>query len=251
MSTATFPNPTDYHFASIPDLGEGPARQHYEKLFRGLAHKLNNQTSVVHGFSSLLLMQDNLDSGVRDNISHMKDASNQMSALMSRVLLLAGCGRPAMQRVQLGEFLTMMDRAMRELMQGLGVPFTLNVAKDLPAIQADPSRLRELLFELLRNAAEAADAAGNGQVAFDAFAPGQASPIDDPHVDIFIRNSGQTIPPAKVATAFEPFHGTKGSEHFGLGLPTAAMITQHLGGKLGIRSHEGTTTVWLALPALP
>jgi signal transduction histidine kinase len=251
MSSASFPNPSDYHFASIPDLGDGPTRRYYENLFRGLAHKLNNQTSVVHGFSSLLLMQDNLDSGVRDNLSHMKEASNQMSALMSRVLLLAGCGRPAPQRVQFAEFLARMDRPMRELMYGLGVPFTANIAKDLPAIQADPSLLRELLMELLRNAAEAATAAGNGQVAFDTFAPGQASPIGTPHVDMFIRNSGQTIPPGKIATAVEPFHGTKGSDHFGLGLTTAAMITRNLGGKLGIRSHQGTTTVWLALPALP
>lgn len=251
MPSPSYPNPADYHFASTPDLGDGPARQYYEKLFRGLAHKLNNQTSVVHGFSSLLLMQDNLDSGVRDNISHMKEASNQMTALMSRVLVLAGCGRPALQRVQLGEFLSMMERPTRELMQGLGVPFTVNIAKDLPSILADPSRLRELVFELLRNGGEAAAAAGNGQVAFDVFAPGQTSPLESPHVDIFIRNSGQTIAPEKIATAFEPFHGTKGSDHFGLGLPTAAMITRNLGGKLGIRSHDGTTTVWLSLPALP
>ena len=250
MSSPSFPNPSEYHFASTPDLGNGPARDYYEKLFRGLAHKLNNQTSVVHGFSSLLLMQDNFDSGVRDNISHMKDASNQMTSLMSRVLVLAGCGRPAMQRVQLGEFLSMMDRPTRELMQSSGVPFSATIAKDLPAIMADPSRLRELLFELLRNAAEAAAAGGNGQVAFDAFAPGQASPVEAAQVDIFVRNSGQTIPPDKIANAFEPFHGTKGSDHFGLGLPTAAIITQNLGGRLGIRSHEGTTTVWLALPVL-
>jgi signal transduction histidine kinase len=248
MDHSQIQNPADFIFPAPPELGLGSTREYYEKLLRGMAHKLNNQTSVVHGFASLLLMGNQLDQTTRDNIVHMKDSSNQMSALVNRVLVLGGCGRAAIQRIQLGEFLAMLDRPIRELMQENTVTYSCNVAANLPAINADPSRLRELLFELLRNAAQAA-AAGNGQVALDACAPGQASPPELKQIDIFVRNSGQTLEPARIPQAFEPFTGTRGSEHFGLGLPTAAMLANLFGGRLGMRTANGTTTAWLMLPA--
>ena len=247
MDTEMMQNPADYVFATPPDLGTGATRAYYEKLLRGLAHKLNNQTSVVHGFSSLLLMTGGLDQGTRDNISHMKEAANQMSSLMNRVLLLGGCGRAAMQRVQLVEFLRMLEKPIRELMQENAVAYNSSIPATLPMVEADPSRLRELLFELLRNAVEAA-AGANGQVALDVMGPGAASPASENSIDIFVRNSGVIMPQEKIPQAFEPFTGNKGSEHFGLGLPTAAMLADLFKGRLGIRTFNQTTMVWLKLP---
>lgn len=241
-------NPADYVFATPPDLGPGATRAYWEKLLRGLAHKLNNQISVVHGFSSLLLMTGNPAQEMRDNIAHMKEAANQMSSLMNRVLLLGGCGRAAMQRIQLGEFLQMLEKPIGELMQEHGVPFRSNIPAALPLVEADPSRLRELLFELLRNAAEAAGEA-NGQVRLDVVASGPAGPGNGRRIDIFVRNSGVVLPTEKIPQAFEPFTGNKGSEHFGLGLPTAAMLADLFKGRLGLRTLGETTVAWLQLPA--
>lgn len=247
MPSTSLPDPADFFFPPPPDLGHGPVRAYQESLFRSLAHKLNNQISVVHGFSSLLMMQDNLDEATRDNISHIKDASTQMSTLLDRVLLLAGCLQPAPRPIDTNDFLTRIERPARELMHARGVGFVLSAAPDLPGIQADPARLRELLLELVRNAAEAAE--GNGQAAFDILATGQPGPHGTPMVDFFIRNSGHPWDAGAIARAFDPFHSTKGSEHSGLGLPGAALLASLMGGRLGVHSAAGTTTVWVSLPA--
>ena len=247
MPATSLPDPADYHFPSPPDLGQGPARAYQETLFRGLAHKLNNQISVAHGFSSLLLMQDNLDEATRENVSHIKEASTQMTSLLSRVLLLAGCSLPVPQPIDTADFLARLERPAREIMHARGVGFVVSASGDLPCLHADPARLRELLLEILRNAGEAA--AGHGQVAFDIF--GSDPEAASPHVDFFIRNSGQVWESAAIARAFEPFHSSKGSEHSGLGLPGAALLARLMGGRLGIHSQQGTTTVWVRLPVSP
>jgi signal transduction histidine kinase len=67
-------------------------------------------------------------------------------------------------------------------------------------------------------------------------------------VDIFIRNSGPTIPPENLPKVFEPFMTTKESSHYGIGLTAAAVLSGMMDIPLGIRSKDGTTTVWLQVP---
>lgn len=246
MSSAKQPT-NSYVFAPATPLGEGPVRAYYDRLLKGLAHKLNNQTSVVQGFSSLLLMQDDLSKESRENIEHMKQSGEDIAKLMARILTLAGCIQCSTQSIQLNEFLRMLNDSVRKLCTAKGVPFESRIAANLPAVQCDPSRLRELVFELLRNACESA-AAGGGQVALDVLGPGAYTPLSDNRIDLFIRNSGEKFPPDKIAEAFAPFVSTKSSEHFGLGLSVAAVLTDAIGARLGICSDNNTTKVWLSIP---
>jgi len=236
-----------YIFAPPTPLGDGSVRAYYDRLLKGLAHKLNNQTSVVQGFGSLLLMQDDLSEETRENIQHMKRSGEEISSLMGRVLTLAGCIQTNEQSIQLNEFLRMLDTSVRKLSTAADVPFDTHIAPDLPTVKCDPSRLRELVFELLSNACESASA-GGGQVALDAFGPGTYSPLSENRIDIFIRNSGTEFPHEKIAGAFAPFVSTKTSEHFGLGLSVAAVLADVIGARLGISSEDGTTKVWLSIP---
>ncbi len=246
MPASLYPNPADFHFPPTGDGITADAPPSDETLWRGLAHKLNNQISVVHGFASLMMMQDSLDQASRENVAHMKQAANQMAGILGKVLFLAGIQKPSPQKVDLSGFFASLDAPMHNLMDMAEVPCVLDVRPDLPAVIADPARLKEMLIELWKNAAEAAGS--DGQVAMDVFGPGLASPPESRQVDIFIRNSGRTIPPEKLPSIFEPFASTKGSEHPGLGLPTALRIARSMGGRLGLRSAAETTTVWIGIP---
>ncbi len=237
-----------YIFAPPTPLGKGPVRAYYDRLLKGLAHKLNNQTSVVQGFSSLLLMQDDLSEETRENIGHMKRSGEETSTLMGRILTLTSGAQSSEQSIHLNDFLGVLDGSVRKLSTAAEVPYETQVAADLPAVKCDPSRLRELLFELLSNACESASA-GGGQVALDVFGPGNYTAESDQRVDIFIRNSGMDFPPEKISEAFSPFVSTKSGEHFGLGLSVAAVLADSINARLGISSENGTTKVWLSIPA--
>ena len=125
----------------------------------------------------------------------------------------------------------------------------MNVPSEMPAVNADPGRLKEILLELLNNAAEAA-APNGGEVALDILNPGQASPLENRTLDIFVRNTGSQIDMNKVEQIFQPFHSTKDSSHFGVGLTTAAVLSRQMGMRLGVSSENNTTTFWLSVPLI-
>jgi signal transduction histidine kinase len=102
------------------------------------------------------------------------------------------------------------------------------------------------LIELIANGAEAAAEAG-GEVSLDVVAPGELTAGSD-KVDIFVRNTGSTIPVEKQAELFQPFVTTKDSSHYGIGLTSAAVLSGMMGLTLGVKSVDNVTTFWLQAP---
>lgn len=234
-------------FADHLTLDLSPTRDFYMELLRGLAHKNNNVLAVVQGFSSLIMMNDNLDESTRENIQQMRDSAHHSSSLSERILATGGCSKISPQSVQLSDFLPLLD-SFRDICESAGVGLTLNLAENVPAVRADINRLKDLLSELVKNAAEGAARDSAGHVQLDLLAPGEASPAHENMIDIFIRNNGPAIPEHKLADMFLPFTTTKGSKHFGLGLTTAGVLAGQMKMRLGIASEEGVTTAWLSAP---
>lgn len=217
----------------------------YRLILRGMTHKLNNLLAVIQGFSSLIMMEEDLDESITENLTHMKDAAISASALSERVLPAGGCSTITLQTIRLNDFLPMVENSLSEPCRKLNVPFHLNAAKEIPAISADSGRLKEVIMELLQNAAEAA-AQNGGEVALDFLNPGQAS--TNGNVDIFVRNTGSQIAPEKLEDVFKPFYSTKESSHLGVGLTTAAMLANQMGMRLGVNSENNVTTFWVSVP---
>ena len=238
---------SQFLFADHLVLDQSPTRDFYKELLRGLAHKNNNVLAVVQGFSSLIMMNDNLDENTRENIQQMRDSAHHSSSLSERVLATGGCANISPQPIQLGDFLPLLD-SLRDICQKKGVGFTMNIAEELPAIHADINRLRDIFVELMSNAAEAAEKDPAGHVQLDVLAVGEATPASEGRVDIFLRNNGPSIPEHRLHEMFVPFVSTKGSKHFGIGLTTAGVLAGQMGIRLGIASEEGVTTVWISAP---
>jgi C4-dicarboxylate-specific signal transduction histidine kinase len=68
-------------------------------------------------------------------------------------------------------------------------------------------------------------------------------------VDILVSNTGSQIAQEKLAEVFRPFHGTKSSNHLGLGLTIATMLSHQMKIQVGVASENNTTTFWLSCPA--
>jgi len=128
-----------------------------------------------------------------------------------------------------------------------GVQLEADVQQGLPPVQVDPTKFKDILIELLKNAAEAAAKSG-GRAMLKIAGPGVITPAEQRRVDILVSNTGSQIPPEKLAEVFRPFHGTKNSNHLGLGLTIAAMLAHQMNLQIGIASENNTTTLWLSCP---
>lgn len=243
------PNSHGYVMALPPQIQGSAVGDFFNVLLRGLTHKQNNFLAVIQGFSSLILMTDGLDATVKENLDHMKEAAQGAAGLAERILAAAGCVRINPQPVQLKDYMPLIEGSLRAPCQKFGIPFQLNVSPDVPAVMADNGRLKDVLTELILNAAEAVAGSGKpGIVAVDVLPPEQVPEGRPGSVDIFVRNTGATISPEKMRDIFKPFMSTKDSKHYGIGLTIAAVLLSQMGGTLGVKCDPETTTFWVSLP---
>lgn len=237
-----------YIFADKLEIQNTPAGDFYIIFLRGLTHKLNNLLAVFSGFSSLLLMNDSMDDSARESLNHMKSAASNASGLSERILAAGGCARMTPQRMQLNEYLPMLERSLREPFTRHNVPFEIRMDPALPPVNIDSGRLKEILAELLKNAAEAVRDSGQpGEASMEIYAPGRSPEGTANAIDIFVHNTG-AIRDDKLHEVFNPFVSTKDGSHYGIGLTVAAMLATQMNMNLGFKNDAGRVTFWLSVP---
>jgi PAS domain S-box-containing protein len=124
-----------------------------------------------------------------------------------------------------------------------GISPSLNYAEELPLIPAVPDQIKQVLLNLLTNAADAS-APNGGEIAIT------TRKIDD-RVAVAIQDFGIGIEPENIDLIFQPFYTTKPSTMgTGLGLPICHSIIQKHRGEIRVESLSGegsTFTVLLPL----
>ena len=221
----------------------------FGELLRGMTHKLNNNLAVIQGFASLMAMNGgDSNSSMKDNIDHVKQAADTAKILNERILSAGGCVRVSPQALDLSTYIPMVDGELRKPCESAEVPFQLNLSPGVPPVMVDSSRFKEVLLELLKNAAEAVTARGAGEVALDIVPPGQVDESHSGNVDVFVRNTGSSISVDKMGEIFRPFSSTKDTNHFGIGLTTVHALSSLMGIHVGVKSEGETTTFWLSVP---
>jgi signal transduction histidine kinase len=119
------------------------------------------------------------------------------------------------------------------------------IEPSLPTVRGDPSALKQLFLNLLKNAAEALEETG-GTVRVRA-----APSAEGRGVEVSVSDDGPGIDPAQAERIFEPFFTTKtAGRGTGLGLSICRRIAEAHGGSLVVSSTPGAgATFTLRLPA--
>jgi len=220
-------------------------------LAGGVAHDFNNLLGVVRGYASIL-ERDLLDDADRHGyVQEIDRAAVQASDLCRQLLTYAGRTEPAMKPVDL-------EAAAREVADLVGsslpdgVSITASLPDELPAIVADVTQVRQVVMNLILNAADAMLEAG-GEVRLRAgetqvseweldrsLSPAGAEP--GPYVFVDVSDDGVGMDDDTQRRIFDAFFTTK-QQGRGLGMATVAGIVKAHGGAISLRSapHEGTT----------
>jgi len=108
--------------------------------------------------------------------------------------------------------------------------------RDVEQIEAYAGELRQVLANLVVNAAEAMGSHGSLQVRV---APGHDWSSDREGVRITVADNGTGISPEDLTQIFEPFYTTKKDAGTGLGLWVSEGIVRKHGGSIRVRSRTG------------
>ena len=224
------------------------------EFIANMSHELRTPLNAIIGFSKLLSEQDYrrlTPTEVADYANLIHDAAGHLLAVINNILDISKIqsGKCVMdaREVNLGEVLSASASSFRLMAQNADVLLDERINRNLPPINGDSVRLRQVFTNLISNALKFTT--GGGSVSVSA----EARPTT---VAVTVRDTGVGMTEDEIAVALTPFgqvdaSHTRWREGTGLGLPIARALVQLHGGELKISSAKGKgTSVEVSIPIL-
>jgi two-component system, sporulation sensor kinase E len=214
--------------------------RHVRELAASVAHEIRNPLGAIQNSVSLLRRDLAMEEEDRTLLDIILGETERMGKIVTQFL---DFGRPihpefeeADLKILLRDLLRLAEQDERVL---AGCQLLIHADEELPPITFDPGLVKQVLWNLLTNALDAA----KESVAV------RLRPSQGGGVEVRVADDGPGIPPEVLARAFEPFKTTKATGS-GLGLPISKRIVEAHGGTLRLESAQGTgTTASFTLPA--
>ena len=214
-----------------------------------MSHELRTPLNAVLGFTQLLQLDvgpGRVD-GQSAKLEHIRAAGEHLLTLIDDALdlssLKSGTLKLDLQPVALATAVVQAMPLVEALATAHGV--SLHRGTLTGSVRADPTRLRQVLLNLLTNAIKYNRA--GGQVTVDSAKEGGFARLS-------VRDTGRGLSAEQIAHLFEPFNRlgmeSEGIEGSGIGLTIVKTLVEAMGGQVGVSSHAGLGTVFdVTLPA--
>jgi two-component system, cell cycle sensor histidine kinase and response regulator CckA len=228
-------------------------------LAGGIAHDFNNILMAVLGHAELAMDEISPMSAARGSLQQITTAARRAAELCRQMLAYSGRATFTLERVNLRELIEEMAHLLKTSISKKAV-LNLSLERGLPAIQVDPSQIRQIVLNLIINASEAVgDRSGVITVAagatrcdadylkktelHDSLAPGF-------YVHLEVTDTGCGMDAETRGRIFEPFFTTRFTGR-GLGLAAVLGIVRAHRGAIKVYSEFGKGTTFKVLfPAL-
>ena len=225
-------------------------------LAGGVAHDFNNLLQAISGFTQMLLMDADPKDQCVSYLNSILRATDRAATLVRQLLLFSR--KTGAQRVRL-EFNHEIQQAV-EIVRHT-IPKMVEVVflpdENLPAVDADPVQVEQIVLNLCGNAADAMPEGGRltiltEKVTLEDALPGQqirTEPGD--YILLTVSDTGHGMDAETMEHIFEPFYTTKEiGKGTGLGLASVYGIVKSHDGYISCYSRVGQgTTFSIYLPA--
>ncbi len=217
------------------------------RLFAGIAHELRTPLSVIQG--TLEGMLDHVIEATPERITALHTQTLLLKRLITdlRDVSLAQAGQLQLHRQAID-----LPRVVRETIEALapladerGVVLRMEIATGLPALDADPDRMRQIAQNLVENALQHTPSGGEVRITLG---------VDDESLTFVVADTGGGISPDDLPHIFEHFYRAdrsraRTSGGTGLGLAIVKSLVEAHGGRITVESTPGRgSTFTVTLP---
>lgn len=208
-------------------------------LAAGVAHELGNPLNSLTIHLQLIERRLRKLRGTKDgdalaeSVRICSDEVSRLDGIIKNFLEAIRPRPPDLAEVNVVEVIEDVLRFQARELEDRGLNVDGELPASTPVIMADRDQLKQVLFNLVKNAMEAMSPGGRLSVRVR---------TDDDSVYVAFADTGSGIRAADMAKLFSPYHTTKPSGH-GLGLMIVQRILRDHGGHVGIESKEGVGTV--------
>jgi len=228
-------------------------------LAGGIAHDFNNLLVGILGNADLALMDLPPESPARQYIQDVEVASRRAAELVRQMLAYSGKGRFVVERLDLGVVVEEMVHLLEASITKKAL-LRFDLPKQLPAVEADATQLRQVVMNLITNASDAiGERSGvisvrTGVMDCDAsYLEGSrvaGECVEGSYVYVEVSDTGVGMDDATLAKIFDPFFTTKFTGR-GLGLAAVLGIVRSHDGAIKVYSERGKGASFkVLLPAL-
>jgi PAS domain S-box-containing protein len=226
------------------------------QFLANMSHELRTPLNSIIGFSRVILK--GIDGPVTDlqqqDLLAIHNSGQHLLGLINDILDLsrieAGKMELTFDEVNLSELITSVMSTAAGLVKDKSITLHRDLPADLPTVRADAMRIRQVLLNLLSNAAKFTD---EGAITV------HASVVDNakghPEITVRVTDTGPGISQEDQKKLFQPFSQvdaspTRKSGGSGLGLSISNHLIQMHGGRIGVESEPGKgSTFYFTLPA--
>jgi PAS domain S-box-containing protein len=230
-------------------------------LAGGIAHDFSNLLHVVLGNADIALSRLSANSPAREPLEEVVRATIRAADLTRQMLAYSGKGAFVVRHLDLSSEVREMATLLRTAISKQAT-LVSELVLNLPAVNADPTQIRQIVMNLITNASDALrDASGTitlrtGVIRREELNdPKFGGPLepDEPRGDgdellvyLEVSDTGAGMTPDTLQRIFDPFFSTKFAGR-GLGLAAVMGIVQSHQGLIRIRTEPGQGTSFRVL----
>ena len=218
------------------------------QLAAGIAHEIGNPLTVMLGFFDVLDGMGGMPDDAREHLRTMRHEAERVNRIIRDLLDYARANPEPVDEIPLGEVIDGTVGLLAPQKPFRTIEIQVTVPSDLPAVRANRDRLRQVLVNVLLNAA---DAIGEGGGTVSVKAERASLSSGAAAVRVLVADSGPGIPAELMDTLFDPFVSSKPpGAGTGLGLAVSQAIVDGLGGTIRAWNPPGGGACFeLLLPA--
>jgi two-component system, sporulation sensor kinase A len=206
------------------------------QMAAAVAHEIRNPLTPIKGFITLLSKTKEYNPVFIDIIL---SELNRIETIITEFLSMAKPNRNKMGPLQIDKLVKQVTNLLQTEAIMDNKEIIVQIDRTIPRIIGDENALKQVIFNVIRNALDSLDQNGKINVSLS---------TKENHVFIKVVDNGCGISETRLQKIGEPFYSTK-EKGTGLGLMTSFNIIENHGGKIKIESQEGVgTTVKIYIP---
>jgi C4-dicarboxylate-specific signal transduction histidine kinase len=213
------------HVTRVATLGEMTA---------SIAHEINQPLGAVvnSASASLRWLEAHKPEEARRSISRVIEESHRASDIIGRIRALVKKAPARKDWLDINETIQEVIMLAHSEVLRNGVGLEVQLSNDIPLIFADKIQLQQVILNLMMNAIEAMNGAGEGPLELVV-----SSKNDSQGVLVLVRDSGPGLDPEGLDHLFDAFYTTK-PHGLGMGLAISRSLIEAHGGRLWASTNQ-------------
>lgn len=207
----------------------------------GVAHEIGNPLTAISSMVQLLQRRTK-DEAEKEQLAQIRTNIGRITQIVRDLVDFSRPKPIELKPVYMNVLVAEVVGLLKHDARCRNVSFDMTAINEVPAVDAVPDKLFQVLVNLILNAVDAT---------MDMEKPTITLTVNrvDSGIDVCVRDNGKGIPEELHTRIFEPFFTTKDvGKGTGLGLSVSHHIIQQVGGTIQLTSMPGNTEFRISLP---